>query len=72
MRITKIGLIDGLINFAVGMVIEQINRKQVSDLKTAQQAIIEGRNLFYINIQLLIMPYLGFILYSLLSILYQK
>ena len=71
MRITKIGLIDGLINFAVGMVIEQINRKQVSDLKTAQQAIIEGRNLFYINIQLLIMPYLGFILYSLLFILYQ-
>ena len=38
-------------NFAVGMVIEQINRKQVLDLKTAQDAIREGRNLFYINIR---------------------
>ncbi len=38
-------------NFAVGMVIEQINRRQVSDLKTAQKAIKEGRNLFYINMQ---------------------
>jgi serine protease Do/serine protease DegQ len=38
-------------NFAVGMVIEQINRKKVLDLKTAQDAIREGRNLFYINIR---------------------
>jgi serine protease Do/serine protease DegQ len=38
-------------NFAVGMVIEQINRQEVSNLRTAQEAMIEGRNLFYINIR---------------------